>query len=307
MKKIVYRLPSLIASAGAVLCLMGADGQMKSSAAISGAETVTNSPASSLTSSATGSTAGNTSNSLSGGTTGSVASKTTHSLATGATGSVASKATHSLATGGTGSAAPAVTSKPTVTLSPYAEELIKILKFDRQVAILVKEVSSEHLQRLVGYDEDDYQIIAPGIAVAVPEDKTDIILARLRRKLAPLHYLPFVVEMNEGLKRDRIGIIKGTDQYEILRIMHTNGAQYGISNEKLIDRLKEWEKIAPFTIIGADGDWVELEFRTLPKDLKAFAEDVYEFSPEAVEQGAGSVEELMKEIGKTNRLFLSWD
>src|SRR5512143_3500997 len=162
MKKIVYRLLSLIASAGAVLCLMGADGQMKSSAAISGAETVTNSPASSLTSSATGSTAGKTSNSLSGGTTGSVASKPTHSLATGATGSVASKTTHSLATGGTGSAAPAVTSKPTVTLSPYAEELIKILKFDRRVAILVKEVSSEHIQRLVGYDEDDYQIIAPG-------------------------------------------------------------------------------------------------------------------------------------------------
>jgi hypothetical protein len=294
-----------MAAAGAVLCLMGADGQIKSATAISGAETTTNGPASGLTSSITGSAAGKTSNSLSAGATGSVASKPTHSLTTGATGSVASKPTHSLTTGATGSAA--VTSKPTVTLSPYAEELVKILKFDRQVAILVKEVTSEHIQRLVGYDENDYQIIAPGIAVAVPEDKTDRILAQLRRKLVPIRYLPFVVEMNEGLKRDKIGIIKGTDQYEILRIMHTNGDQYDISNEDLIERLKEWEKITPFTIIGADGDWVELEFRTLPKDLKAFAEEVYEFSPEAVEQGAGSVEELMKEIKKTNRLFLSWD
>ncbi|HET7317730.1 MAG TPA: DUF4253 domain-containing protein [Nitrospirota bacterium] len=289
MKRFVSRLLSHMAAAGAVLCLMGADGQMKSATAISGAETTTNGPASGLTSSITGSAAGKTSNSLSAGATGSVASKPTHSLTTGATGSAA------------------VTSKPTVTLSPYAEELVKILKFDRQVAILVKEVTSEHIQRLVGYDENDYQIIAPGIAVAVPEDKTDRILAQLRRKLVPLRYLPFVVEMNEGLKRDKIGIIKGTDQYEILRIMHTNGDQYDISNEDLIERLKEWEKITPFTIIGADGDWVELEFRTLPKDLKAFAEEVYEFSPEAVEQGAGSVEELMKEIKKTNRLFLSWD
>ncbi|HSB33052.1 MAG TPA: DUF4253 domain-containing protein [Nitrospirota bacterium] len=289
MKRFVRRLLSHMAAAGAVLCLMGADGQMKSATAISGAETSTNGPASSLTSSVTGNAAGKTSNSLSTCSTGSVASKTTHSMATGVTGSAT------------------VTSKPTVTLSTYAEELVKILKFDRQVMILVKEVTSEHIQRLVGYDENDYQIIAPGIAVAVPDDKTDRILAQLRRKLVPLRYLPFVVEMNEGLKRDKIGIIKGTDQYEILRIMHTNGNQFDISNEDLIERLKEWEKVTPFTIIGADGDWVELEFRTPPKDLKAFAEDVYEFSPEAVEQGAGSVEELMKEIRKTNRLFLSWD
>ena len=198
-------------------------------------------------------------------------------------------------------------SKPSVTLSPYAEELARILKFDRQVLIMVKEATNEHIQRLVGYDENNFQIIAPGIAVSVPEDKTDRILASLRKKLVPLHYLPFVVEMNEGLKTDKIGIIKGSDQYEILRIMHTDGDEYDITNEDVIDRLKEWEKIAAFDIIGAGSDWVELEFKTLPKDLKAFAEEVYDFSPDAAEQGAGSIDELMKEIRKTSRLSLVWD
>lgn len=291
MKKILRRLLSLVVTACAVLCMMGADGQVKSAATISTADTVTNSPTSSVTSSVTGSAAEKTSNALSGGATGSVASRSTHSVATGAT----------------GSAAPAVKSRPTATLSPYAEELIRTLKFDRQVVILVKETTNEHIQRLIGYDENKFQIIAPGIAVSVPEDKIDHILVLLRKKLVPLHYLPFVVEMNEGLKTDKIGIIKGTDQYEIVRIMHTDGDDYGVSNEDLIGQLQEWEKIAPFNIIGAGSDWVELEFRSLPKDLKAFAEDVYDFSPDAVEQGAGSVEELMKEIRKTNRLFLSWD
>ena len=143
--------------------------------------------------------------------------------------------------------------------------------------------------------------------MSVPEDKTDRVLAVLRKKLVPLHYLAFVVEMNEGLKMDKIGVIKGTDQYEILRIMHTDGSEYDISNQDVIDRLKEWEKISSFDIVGADSDWVEIEFKTLPRDLKAFAEDVYDFSPDAVEQGPGSIEGLVKEIRRTNRLFLWWD
>ncbi len=119
--------------------------------------------------------------------------------------------------------------------------------------------------------------------------------------------MAFVVEMNDAIKVDKIGVMKGTDQYEILRIMHTDGDDYDISNQDVIDWLKELERKAPFEIIGADSDWVEIEFKTLPKDLKAFAEEVYDFCPDAVDQGPGSVEDLVKEIRKTNRLFLWWD
>jgi hypothetical protein len=172
---------------------------------------------------------------------------------------------------------------------------------------MVKETTRQHIHRLIGYDENGYQIIAPGIAVPVPEDKTDSMLTTLRQKLSPLHYMSFVVEMNAGLKIDKIGILKGTDQYDILRVMHTNGDDYEISNQDIIDRLKEWEKCWLFDIIGAENDWVEIEFKSLPKDLKAFVEEVYEFSPDAVDQGWGSVEGLIKEITKTNRLFLWWE
>jgi hypothetical protein len=199
-----------------------------------------------------------------------------------------------------GGAAPA-------TLSPYAEALAKIIKFDRQVLIMAKEESGASINRLIGYDEKNYQIIADGISVPVPEDRTDMILDSLRKKLIPLKYMAFVVEMNASIKTDRIGILKGTDQYEILRIMHTDGDDYDISNEDVIERLKEWEKSSPFDILGADNDWVEVEFRTLPKDLKAFVEEVYDFCPDAVDQGPGSVDDLIKEIQQTKRLFLWWD
>jgi hypothetical protein len=228
-------------------------------------------------------------------------------LSSGVTGSIASGTTTSLVRGVNKNASAGVISRVSVTLSPNAEELAKIIKFDRRILIIVKEETQDRIGRLVGFDSEGYQINAPGIVVSVPEDKTDHVLASLRRKLHPLNYMPFVVEMNDGLKIDRIGILKGYDQYEILRIMNTAGDDYDISNQDIIDRLKDWEKISSFDIIGADSEWVEVEFKAMPKDLNAFVEEVYDFCPDSVDQGQGSIAELAKEILKTKRLFLWWD
>lgn len=204
----------------------------------------------------------------------------------------------------------AVASRPAgtqETLSPHAEEIARIIKFDRQVLLLVKEATHERIQRLVGYDDEGYQIVAPGIAVTVPEEKSAALLAELRGKLRPLEYLAFIVEMNGLLRTDKIGVIKGSDPYEVIRIVRTHGGEYDITTDDIIERLKEWEKTAAFELIGADNDWIELEFSTLPADLKAFGEEVYEFSPDAVDEGPGSVEALIRELRKTRRLFLLWE
>ena len=268
-------LPGIAATA---FLLMGADDQVKSSI--------------------TGSVAGDMTGSSSGGA---ISRATCSSGAGTAHSSVSSMSSD--APDGVKKRVPA-TAEP---LSPYAEELAKIIKFDRRVLLLVKEETKDRIGRLVGFDDDGYQIIAPGILVSVPEDETDQILSSLRKKLRPLKYMPFVAEMNEGLKIEKIGVLKGTDQYEILRIMNTNGEDYEIFNEDVIDRLKEWEEHSPFDIIGADNDWVEIEFKRLPQDLEDFAEEVYDFCPDTVDQGPGSVEGLVKEIKRTKRLFLWWD
>lgn len=240
------------------------------------------------------------------GAGGQVKTGVTSSIAGNITGGIASSAANSMSSSMSSNDISRPTSTP-VLLSAYAEELARILKFDRQVLIIVKEETEDRIGRLIGYDENNYQIISPGVVVSVPEEKTDRILAALRRRLHHLPYQPFIVEMNEGLRVDRIGILRTTDQYEILRVMHTDGNDYDISHQDVIDRLKEWEETSPFVIIGADNDWVEIEFNVLPRDLKAFAEEVYDFCPDAVDQGPGSVEGLIKDIKLTKRLFLWWD
>ena len=278
MRYVCRWFPVLLVLAGTALLLMGAGNQVNSSITSSITSSVTNS--------------------------------TSSSAITRVTGSIPNRMTNSLSSRVSSSATVRVTSKVTVTpvtLSASAEELAKTLKFDRRVLIIAKEVTADRIGRLTGFDSEGYQIMASGIVVSVPEVKTDHALSSLRRQLHPLKYTPFVVEMNAGLKIEKIGILKGTDKYEILRIMHTNGDDYDISNQDVIERLKEWEIHSPFDIIGADNDWVEIEFRSLPRDLKAFAEEVYDFCPDAVDQGPGSVKGLIKDIIRTKRLFLWWD
>jgi len=285
-------MPSLFCIIGFALMLMGA-GQAGSSPTSSATCTVQG-PVSGMTSSPST----HATRSIESAGTVSVKSKITGTLRSVTTGSIMTKVSSTVVS------KPAVTHEP---LSAYAEELARIIKFDRQVLLLVREETHERIQRLVGYDGDGYQIVAPGIAVTVPEEKSAAVLTELRKKLRPLDCLAFIVEMNALLKTDKIGVIKGPDPYEILRIMHTDDEENGVFTSDVIEQLKEWEKIASFDIIGADNDWIELEFSRLPGDLKLFGEDVYDFSPDAVDDGPGTIEALLKELRKTKRLFLMWE
>lgn len=193
-----------------------------------------------------------------------------------------------------------------VTLSAAEEHLAVQIGFEKEVLGIVKKVAPGPLHRLSGYDENGYQIMVNGAIATVPRNRSDQVLWSLRDRLKPKRYLAFLVESNDALKNDKIAVIKGADQYEILRLMHTNGDNDDVSHEEVIEKLQEWEKRSPFEIIGAENEWVEIEFRVMPRDLKAFAEDVYEFSPDAVDEGAGSIAELIKEIDTTRRLMIWW-
>lgn len=199
-------------------------------------------------------------------------------------------------------------SKHQASLSPHEELLAAQTGFEREVFMLIREETQEHLHRMSGYNEDGYQIMVDGIVVSIGQSRAGQVLSALRQKLAPRKYMAFIIDMNDGIKTDKIGIIKGTDQYDILRIMQTNGDDYEISNADVIDRLKEWEKNWQFEIIGAENDWVEIEFKSLPRDVKAFAEEVRDFCPDAVDQGAGgNLAGLVKELKATKRLYLWWE
>ncbi|MBT2691602.1 DUF4253 domain-containing protein [Bacillus sp. ISL-55] len=144
-----------------------------------------------------------------------------------------------------------------------------------------------------------------GICVEVKQEEAEQLVLNLKEELKSIDYQAFICDSNH----EKIAIIPGSDQFDILRFQQTNGDNYDISNERVISKLKDWYRRYPFIIIGSDYDWIEANFEVFPegKALKAFATEIYKFCPDIVEQGSGSINGLIEEMRETRKLILWWD
>jgi hypothetical protein len=144
-----------------------------------------------------------------------------------------------------------------------------------------------------------------GICIKARKEESEHLVLKLNEELRKINYQAFI--SNQDHKE--IGIIKGTDQFVILKVQQTNGDNYDISNENVISKLKDWHRRYPFIIIGAGYDWVEMSFHSMPKgkELKGLAKEIDKFCPDIVEQGTGTISGLIEEMKETGKLFLWWD
>jgi hypothetical protein len=195
--------------------------------------------------------------------------------------------------------------------------LIQNIGFDKEVLIEIKKyVKEEFIQfetsdpgffmgkdgklQKTGIEKQN------GISFTLPEDKADDIIIKSKDKLKDKGYLIFVSQ-NGYETPSTVSIIKSTDQFDILKIQKTDGINYDLENEDVIEKLKSWDTKYGIEILGADYDWVDFTI-TVPSDsIPDFAKEVYEFCPDAVDQGVGEVVELEKMIGEFKRLVLWWD
>ena len=70
---------------------------------------------------------------------------------------------------------------------------------------------------------------------------------------------------------------------------------------------KEWDASYGLVFRGIAFDWVEAEFKKQPEDMLGFAQEVYKFCPDVVDQGTETVPALAAEMKRTNTLYLWWD
>lgn len=120
-------------------------------------------------------------------------------------------------------------------------------------------------------------------------------------------YSIFVSDDAFGRGNDAVAVIKSADQFDIVVAMGTDGINYDIDNAAVVAKLKEWNARRPFEIVGAGMDWMEARFAGRPADMASFAEEVYRFCPDVVDQGTGTTEALAAEMERTNTLYLWWD
>lgn len=193
-------------------------------------------------------------------------------------------------------------------LSPKETDLLNKLDFNIELMKELKAETGSEIIQLPAIDQETADVLDEyynGILLSISEEKANIIVKKLKEKFRSNGYLIFIFTGEEDSKS--IGVIKGTDDLDILRYRRTDGINYDFDNKAIVAKISEWNDKFGLTIIGCGRDWLELEFRKLPTDLDSFSEEVYEFCPDSVDQGVGDIENLKELIKDMNGVWLWWD
>lgn len=177
-----------------------------------------------------------------------------------------------------------------MALSNEELSLAREIDFDEAIAALVKMCTPAPLTRMRVRERP-----ANGLSISVRDgDEAERVMNCLRAGLTERGYRAFWSDrcaangLSEG---DEVVVLKTADPMAIVRLQQSDGGNYGISTDDILNRLAEWQKICEFHVVGASGDWVALQFTRLPDNICAFAEEVYAFCPDAVTQGVGLLRE----------------
>lgn len=147
-------------------------------------------------------------------------------------------------------------------------------------------------------------------SVTVSERAARELLPRIRSRLEPgmLAYIGTTQwlgdEQPDGVE---VAIGQGNSQFDILRQARSDAANYDMTTEDLITKLQDYDTQYGIDIFHAETDTIEFRLLRVPEDMDAFARDLYEFCPDIVDQGVGSLEALKASILQNQQVYLWWD
>jgi hypothetical protein len=121
----------------------------------------------------------------------------------------------------------------------------------------------------------------------------------------------FLYERGFGIKPDVVGIAPTQDQFDLVRRVQTDAANYGHDNAAVIAWLRDLDRDEPFDLSGAGMDFVEGSFRNPVKNPASLAVRIYSFCPDFVDQGLGLAERgephaLIEKYFASNLAFFFW-
>lgn len=138
-----------------------------------------------------------------------------------------------------------------------------------------------------------------GVFFEVPSQQTIPLIFQWREKLSKKEYCPItldykyrqqllgedlLVSLHKLKNRSLVAIVKFLKPDDLIIIFGTDGCNYGVGNNDILNKLRYWKKLCDFEILGAGHDRLNIAFRTLPEELETFAQDVYKFCPDIIDQ-----------------------
>lgn len=195
------------------------------------------------------------------------------------------------------------------SLTKTETELLNKLTFKTELLTELKSLTKTELKQLPAIDQETGDVLDDqfynGIFSETTEEKAVEFVTKLKTKYRENGYLIFVFEGEDDKKN--VAVIKGTDDLEILHYRRTDGINYDLENEDVVKKISEWKSKYGLIVIGCSRDWLQIEFEKLPTDIDTFAQEVYEFCPDSVDQGVGTIDKLKEAIKEMTGLWLWWD
>jgi hypothetical protein len=90
-------------------------------------------------------------------------------------------------------------------------------------------------------------------------------------------------------------------KFALVKEKGTNGINYDVTTDDVIEKLQQWDSHYGIEISEVEHNRLVVTFQSLPENLEALAQDIYEFCPDVIEQGFGCMDdmvEMMAEAGQ---------
>ena len=90
-----------------------------------------------------------------------------------------------------------------------------------------------------------------------------------------------------------------------IKQLETNGCNYDVSTEEIVDRIQGWHQTIEIEVLEVTGDSVTIHFKSLPINTRAFAEEIYEFCPDVIDQHFGCFGEMFEAMEEESEAEIS--
>jgi ankyrin repeat protein len=137
--------------------------------------------------------------------------------------------------------------------------------------------------------------------------RTDLNIDELQREFLDQGYFVYLPDSYYGEGPERVCILPTTDKYDAIALHQTNGCNYGVGPGYVTQWLKELEETQPFVLTCIAHDTLSGRFLTPIEDPEGLAELMYEFCPDLVDQGVGTIERLVESLTAGDSLYFWWD
>jgi len=205
---------------------------------------------------------------------------------------------------------PTAINQSSITLTSQEIALCDSLKFDKELVLAIKNQTLGDIEHTPLVDSVTGEVLKSsfvnGLCILSTDKKDYDFVLNNKEIFSAKGYLIFIFG-NDWTLKEYITVIKGHDELEAINWRKTNGINHGHDNKTLLNKFKSWKEKNDFWVLGAGLDFVYIKFKKRLENVDLFAKEVYEFCPDAIDQGAGNMRTLVQEIKQMNGMFFWWD